>query len=229
MESGRFGPPIGSSASGDDRFGYFGGSPTPGSAMGQPAPSQFGGPGPSAANPTHGAPQSPFGGPAPIAASSSGALAPVAPRRRTWLSLILAAVLVAALAGGGWWWLHRDAIVLPDHLGALALNSDVQAATGQLDVQTKSGNVTSRLAAYGTPALTGLVVSRGAGVSSGLNAVPLTQAGLEHYGPVTCDSHSGFILCLRAEGDLAVVVQTSTSVATESQTADFVQQAWNAQ
>lgn len=228
MESGRFGPPIGSSASGDDRFGYFGGSPSPGSAMGQPAVSPFGGPAP-AANPTQGAPQSSFGGPSSTTSYTGSAFVPPAPKRRVWLPLVIAALLVAALAGGGWWWMHRGAIVIPDHLGSLALSSDLHMPNGQLSAQTPSGAVTSKLAAYGTPARTGLVVSRGPGVSANLGAFSSGTAGLSHFGPVTCASGAGLVICMRAEGDLLVVVQTSSSVATQAQAADFVQQAWAAQ
>ena len=183
-----------------------------------------------AANPTQGAPQNSFGGPTfTTGQAGPGFVPPATQQRRHWLLLGLVALLVVALAGGGWWWMHRDAIVLPDHLGALALNTDLAMPVGQLSAQTTNGSVTSKLAAYGTPARTGLVVSRGPGVTNNLGAVPVNAAGLTHYGPVTCASGSTFIICLRAEGDLAVVVQTSSTVATEAQAADFVQEAWNAQ
>ncbi len=200
MDSGRFGPSSGSSASGDDRFGYFGGMPSPGSVAGMPAST------------------------VPYAQSVA---APAGSTRPSWLPALAVAVVLALAACGGWLWTHQDAIVLPDHLGALAINTDVAAAQGQINLQTNDGKVASKVAAYGpSPAKTALVISRGAN-TAGYNL--FTSPGLLHFGQVTCAAETGFVICLRADSGLAVVVQSGSPGVTPEVAAGYVQQAWDAQ
>jgi hypothetical protein len=195
MDSGKFGPPMSSSGSGDDAFGYFGGT----------------------------APTTSYGTPVDQPPSRS---------RPRWLPVTAAAVVVALVGGGAWYLTHRDALVLPDHLGALQLTSTPAGAnTGQVNIQTNQGNLKSVVGAYGpVPAKTALVVARGDTVSNGLaGQAALNGPEVTHYGPVSCAQETGLIICIRIEADLAVIVQTGTPGVTEPQAADFVQQAWAAQ
>jgi hypothetical protein len=230
MDNGRFGPPIGSSASGDDQFGYFGGTAAP--AM-PPALGQFGSaPAGPSADRIASEPQSPFGGTATIQGSPAASYPSASRRSAPWPVIAVAAVLVAALAGGGWWWLHRDAIVLPDHLGALSRNTafDTGAVSGQMTFQTGNGDIKEALAGYGpSPVGTFLMVARGPGMADAIRQRDQNVSGLVQVGSAKCFAAKGIALCSRTEGDLAVVVETVGEAPTAEETAALVQVAWQAQ
>ena len=230
MESGQFGPPVGSSSSDGDQFGYFGATPAP--PMAAPV-TQFGGTMAASPDQQAGAPPSPFGGPTTYAPSSfaSGQGAPVR-GRRGWLVPVLAVVFVLAVAGGSWWWLHRDPILLPDHLGALTRNTTFapDAILGQMTLQTAYGTVREEMAGYGpSPVSTILVVARGNGLSDAIKANRIGTAGLEQVGPAKCYAAKAIALCSRAEGDLSVLIETTGTSATTEAAALLLQEAWAAQ
>ena len=229
MESGQFGPPVGSSSSDGDRIGYFGSAPA--APMAAPVP-QFAGTVGASPDAQAGAPASPFGG-SPYAPSSVGA-GHGAPARssRGWLVPVLAVLVVLAVAGGAWWWLHRDPIVLPDHLGALPRNTTFapDAVLGQMTIQTANGTVKEEMAGYGeSPISTILVVARGKGLSDAIKANGTSPARLEQIGPAQCYAAKAIAFCSRTEGDLSVVIETTGTSATTEAAALLLQEAWAAQ
>ncbi len=229
MESGQFGHPVGSSSSDGDRFGYFGAAPA--APMAAPV-TQFGG-SPASSDQQAGAQASPFGG-TTTDAPSSVAAGQGAPARsgRGWLVPVLAVLVVLAVAGGGWWWLHRDPIVLPDHLGALPRNTTFapDALLGQMTLETSNGSVKEEMAGYGSsPISTILVVARGKGLRDAIKANGTSTSGLEQIGPAQCFAAKTIAVCSRTEGDLSVVIETTGTSATAEAAALLLQEAWAAQ
>jgi hypothetical protein len=180
MDTGKFGPPTGSSASGDDRFGYFGGTPSPGSAMGQPVGSEqgattssaFGAPpaasdrfgGPSTASGQFGGPpQSQFGGPAaypdqPVAYPYAGPTPTGSSGRSStsrWVAAVVAAVVVIGGGYFGWNAVQRNRpVTLPATFGGLPVDTEqtAQEADQSMLTSMRAGNQGIKMDAkiYGT-------------------------------------------------------------------------------
>ncbi len=255
MDSGKFGPPTGSSASGDDRFGYFGGTPSPGSAMGQPKGSEpgattssaFGAPA-AATDRFGGPPQSPFGAPpqsqfgGPAAYPDQLAPSPYAGPTQTgrsgrtstsrWIGAVLAALVVIGGGYFGWNAVQRNrAVTLPATFGGLPEDTEASAQTADQSIlaSMKAGNPGIKASAmiYGN-LKNGIIL----GVARGHDDLSNDLHGDGLGTPFTI----GNSLCAQTSGSVAytLCVRTSTNLTvvvaalsgTPVQTSALVDQAW---
>jgi hypothetical protein len=238
MDSGRFGPPTGSSASGDDPYGYFGGTPSPGISIDQPQASEFTGQSEPSGSTGHG-PVSQFGGPAaypaPVAAEPAYAapLEPSASRKRIPRSLIgLVGLLVVGAGFFGWNAYERSRpITMPATFAGQPVNSDPAAQTAMRTVmaslQAKNPGVPMNEQIYGsgTSEMVLAAVRANDAVSTDLTSPDLQPTVV--IGSNTCaKSVSGpTSICIRSQSSLTVVVLALTG--TPASTSGLLDQAWS--
>jgi hypothetical protein len=204
MDSGKFGPPMSSSGSGDDAFGYFGGPPA---ALSPAGPVAY----PYAAQP-----------PAPAPASNLKA-------RRVALGVGLVLVVVVAFFGWGVYQRSRP-ITMPASFAGQDQNLTpaAQATNASIESTLKSESPGIQLSSqiYGTGSSS---VILGAARANDNATRDLTEPGL---GPITqvgedqcAAATSGrFSMCLRASSNLTVVVLQIGG--TNQSAAALVDQAW---
>ncbi len=243
MDNGKYGPPTGSPASGNDRFGYFGGTPTPGapnqpSTFGVPAvPSadQFGGPPPSQFG---GPPPGQFGGPTDTMVQPYAGQPPQGRSGRSttsrWIGGVLAAVVVIGGGFFGWNVYQRSRpVTLPATFGGQPL--DIEPAAQTVDqsmlASMRTGNPGIKMDAkiYGTGTLRdGIILGVARGHDDLSNDLHGQGLGTPFVlGNNTCaQATTGvpYTLCIRTSANLTVVVATLSGAAT--QTSALVDQAW---
>jgi hypothetical protein len=244
MDNGTYGPPIGSPASGNDRFGYFGGTPTPGTpdqpnAIGAP-------PGPTAdqlAGPPvsqFGGPTSPFGGPAgPTDVMARPYAAQPEPGRTgrsstsRWIGAVLAGLVV--IGGGYFVWnaIQRNrAVTLPTSFGGLPVDTEPSAQTTDQSMlaSMRAGNPGIKMDAkiYGT-SKDAIIL----GVARGHDDLSKDLQGQGLGTPFTLGNNLcaqtttgvAYTLCVRTSTNLTVVVATLSGA--PAQTSALVDQAWS--
>ena len=234
MDHGKFGPPIGSSSSSDDRFGYFGGAPGPALPA---ATNQFGGSAAPSGNAVAGAPTNPFDGsyavqPAYGTAPAYASPSTAATRRRVPKAAAGLAVLVVIGAGFYGWNVYQRSrpIVLPSSLAGQPVNTDpaAQAAAQSMvtSMHNKNPGVATDAKIYGTGS-TGFVLlaaRASENVSSDLvggNMGPTSQID----GSTCAQALTGTIsACVRTSANLTVAVLTLSGPPTT--TASLLAQAW---
>jgi len=235
MDHGKFGPPIGSSSSSDDRFGYFGDAPGPALPA---ATKQFGGSAAPSGNAVAGAPTNPFDGsyavqPAYGTVPAYVAAPPAPPTRRGLpkAAAALAALVVIGASIYGWNVYQRSRpISLPSSLAGRAVNTDpaAQAAAQSMvaAMHNKNPGVATDAKIYGTgPTAFVLLAARASeNVSADLvggNMGPTTQID----GSTCAQALTGTIsACVRTSAGLTVAVLTLSGPPTT--TASLLDQAW---
>ena len=235
MDSGRFGPPTGSSASGDDPFGYFGGTPSPGIAAGQPQASAFTGQSAPSGSSGHG-PVSQFGGPVAYPGTAAAYAPPLAPGssgKRAIPKSVLSLVAVLAVGAGffGWNAYERSRpITMPASFAGLPVNTDPSAQAAMRNVMTslqaKNPGVQMNEQIYGSGASEVVVAAVRANdtVSSDLTSPSLQPTTV--IGSNTCaKAVSGpTSICVRSQSSLTVVVLAIGG--TPDLTSALLDQAW---
>ncbi len=186
MDNGRFGPPIGSSSSEGDRFGYFGGTPEPGAATGQPGASPFGAP-----------PRVPR------------ARRPLK-KRVIVLVLLLSIVVVGYFAGTGY--LRTRPVTMPSTFAGLGVDTEpaAQSAVSTLVASLKAKNpgVQMNGQIYGAGPQAVILAAARAPDNA---AADLTGSDLQPavvLGANTCAQAVGHAssICMRSDANLTVVV-----------------------
>ena len=234
MDSGRFGPPTGSSASGDDPFGYFGGTPSPGIAASQPA-SAFTGqaapPGSSGAGPV-----TQFGGPVAHQAPPGYAppAAPATPGRRAIPKSVLGIAVVLVVGAGffGWNAYERSRpITMPATFAGQPVNAvpSAQAAMRNVMASLQSRNpgvqMNEQIYGSGTSEVVVAAVRANDTVSTDLtspNLQPTTVIGSNTCAKAVSGPTS---ICVRSQSSLTVVV-LALSASPES-TSGLLDRAWS--
>jgi len=239
MDSGRFGPPTGSAASGDDPFGYFGGTPSPGIAAGQPQASAFTGQSAPSGSSGHG-PVSQFGGPvdypAPPGAASAYAppVAPASSGKKAIPKAVMSLVALLVVGAGvfGWNVYERSRpITMPATFAGLPVNTNPTAQAAMHNVmsslQSKNPGVQMNEQIYGsgTSEVVVAAVRANDAVSSDLTSPSLQPTTM--IGSNTCaKAVSGpTSICVRSQASLTVVVLAVGG--TPESTSALLDQAWS--
>jgi hypothetical protein len=235
MDHGKFGPPIGSSSSSDDRFGYFGGAPGPALPA---ATNPFGGSAAPSGNAVAGAPTNPFDGSYAVEPAyglmPSYAPPPTSAPTRRRIPKVVAVLAVLVVLGGGFygWNLYQRMrpLDMPLQFAGQQVNTSpaVQSITDSILSTMHAKNpglkMDARIYGTGTTAVVLLAARAGEDVSSDLvsnDMLPPTQVG-----DATCamERTGTTSICLRTSSNLTVAVLTFTGGTTT--TGALVDQAW---
>jgi hypothetical protein len=184
------GTQFGGSGGGDDRFGYY--SATVTTSAGSP-----------------GGPVGAFGAPhQPSQVESSTRSSGI------WVALLVVIFLLIGAVVGGWWWKQHGKLVLPEQLGGMQRNTSspdsrlLDSALAQAAERAGGRNkIAGALYGPDPKQATVLLVSRGPDVAA---AQPSAAGpGVKAYGPDLCSSTPKLVTCVRARGDLSVVVMAA--------------------